>query len=211
MKYDLHIHSNYSRDGIVNIKDIVKTALKRNLSGIAITDHNAIKGALEAKKYETKDFKVVVGSEISTERGDVIGLFLSKEIKSNKFHNAISEIREQNGIIIIPHPFDEARLACHPTKDDINIINGVEVFNSRCLSQKYNAKAAKFAEKHKLTVTAGSDAHFKHEIGRAGIITESEDLYEAILENETNIFGEHSSIINYFGTKIVKLLNKITH
>lgn len=65
MKYNLHIHSKYSSDGILNPEKIVR---------IAITDHNTIKGGLEAKKYENEDFKVIVGSEISTDRGEMIGM-----------------------------------------------------------------------------------------------------------------------------------------
>ena len=62
MKYDLHIHSKYSSDGILEVKEIVKAAIKRGLDGIAITDHNTIKGGIEAKKYETDGLKVIVGS-----------------------------------------------------------------------------------------------------------------------------------------------------
>lgn len=210
MIYDLHIHSENSSDGILNVRNIVEIAIRKKLSGIAITDHNTIKGGLKAKKYETKDFKIVIGSEISTERGDVIGLFLSEEIKSNDFYKVISEIKDQNGIIVIPHPFDDSRhSAVHPTKDDEKIIDCIEGFNSRCIFQKYNKKAVKFAEKYNLTITAGSDAHFANEIGNAGIITDSEDLREAILKNEIRIFGKQSSIVNHVGTKAIKLWRKI--
>lgn len=85
MKYDLHVHSKYSVDGYVEPEVIVKTAQKRGLSGVAVTDHNTIKGGLKAKKYETEDLRVIVGSEIETNRGEVIGLFLSEEIKSHLF------------------------------------------------------------------------------------------------------------------------------
>ena len=81
MKYDLHIHSKYSSDGVLDPEKIVKIAAKRGLNGVAITDHNTIIGGLKAKNYETEDFKVIVGSEISTERGEIIGLFLKEEIK----------------------------------------------------------------------------------------------------------------------------------
>jgi len=210
MKYDLHIHSKYSSDGILELKKITKIAIKNGLQGIAITDHNTIKGGFEAKKYATKDFKIFIGSEISTERGDVIGLFLSEEIKSNDFYRVISEIKDQNGIIIIPHPFDESRhLALHPTDKDRKYIDCIEGFNSRCIAQKYNNKAIEFGKKYKIPITAGSDAHFANEIGNAGIITDSEDLREAILKNEIRIFGKQSSIVNHVGTKAIKIWRKI--
>ena len=97
MKYNLHIHSKYSSDGVLDPEKIVKIAAKRGLNGVAITDHNTITGGLKAKNYETEDFKVIVGSEISTERGEIIGLFLKEEIKPGNVQEVISEIKEQNG------------------------------------------------------------------------------------------------------------------
>jgi len=209
MKYDLHIHSKYSSDGILEPEKIIKIATKRGLSGIAIIDHNTIKGGLEAKKYETEDFKIIVGSEISTERGEIIGLFLEGEVKPTDVQEVISEIKEQNGIIIIPHPFDELRhSAFHPTVEDEKFIDGIEGFNSRCVFQKYNKKAVEFASKHNLTIAAGSDAHFSNEIGNAGIITETEDIREALMKNEVKIFGKRSSLVNHIGTKVLKTWRK---
>jgi len=210
MKYDLHIHSRYSSDGVLDPEKIVKIATKRGLNGIAITDHNTIKGGLEAKKYENEDFKVVVGSEISTDRGEIIGLFLSEEVKSKDVQDVISEIKDQNGIVIIPHPFDELRhSAFHPTEEDVKFIDAIEGFNSRCVFQKYNENAIKFAKKHDLMITAGSDAHFLNEIGNAGIITETEDVREAILKSAVEIFGKKSLLVNHGLTKVLKLWRKI--
>jgi len=131
MKLDLHIHSKYSSDGVLDPEKIVKIAIKRELNGVAITDHNTIIGGLKAKKYETEDFKVIVGSEISTEKGEIIGLFLKEEIKSKDVQEVVSEIKEQNGIIVIPHPFDALRhSAFHPTDEDAKFIDCIEGFNS---------------------------------------------------------------------------------
>ena len=209
MKYDMHIHSKYSSDGVLEPEKIVKIATKMGLNGIAITDHNTIKGGLKAKKYENKDFTVIVGSEIMTERGEIIGLFLEEEVKSKDVQEVISEIKEQNGIIIIPHPFDELRhSAFHPTEEDAKFIDCIEGFNSRCVYQKYNEKAVDFAMKHNLMIAAGSDAHFANEIGNAGIITETEDIREALMKNEVTIFGKRSSLTNHVGTKVLKLWRK---
>lgn len=78
MRYDLHIHSKYSLDGLIEPEIIVKTAKNQGLSGIAVTDHHTIRGGLETKKISPEDLEVIVGSEIGTERGEVIGLFLSE-------------------------------------------------------------------------------------------------------------------------------------
>jgi len=209
MKYDMHIHSKYSSDGILDVKEIVKMAKKRGLNGIAITDHNTIKGGIEAKKYETDDLKVIIGSEIMTEKGEIIGLFLSEEITSINVQVVIDEIKDQNGVVIIPHPFDQMRHSSfQPEDEDMKFIDCVEGFNSRCLFQKYNKKAKEYAKKHDLVITAGSDAHFLNEIGNAGIITEIEDIREAFLEKDINIFGKSSSYLNHGFTKALKLWRK---
>lgn len=209
MKYDMHIHSKYSSDGILDVKEIVKIAIKRGLNGIAVTDHNTIKGGLEAKKYENDSLKVIIGSEIMTEKGEVIGLFLSEEIRPGIFQDVINDIRDQNGIIIIPHPFDEMRHSSfQPAEEDIKFIDCIEGFNSRCLFQKYNKNAREFAKKHNMVITAGSDAHFLNEIANAGIITEIEDIREAFVKKEIEIFGKRSSFMNHGLTKGLKLWRK---
>jgi len=212
MKYDLHIHSRYSSDGVLEPEKIAKTAVKRGLDGIAITDHNTIKGGLKAKKYETEDFTVIVGSEISTERGEIIGLFLEEEVKSKDVQEVVSGIKEQNGIVIIPHPFDKLRhSAFHLTEEDVEFIDCIEGFNSRCVHQKHNEKAVDFAMNHNLTITAGSDAHFAWEIGNAFILAESsgeEELRRKILRKEINFKGNLSNPLNQGLTKVLKLWRK---
>ena len=209
MKYDLHIHSKYSSDGYCEPETLAKTAIKKGLSGIAVTDHDTIRGGLETKKYENNNFKVIIGSEVSTDRGEVIGLFLKEEIRSNTFADVVDEIRDQNGLVIIPHPFDEIRgNGINPQKTDVKLVDFVEIFNSRCLFQKYNDKASTFAFENNLKFTAGSDAHFTSEIGKAGITTSGDDLRESLLTDDINIFGEKSSFINLGLTKVLKIWRK---
>jgi predicted metal-dependent phosphoesterase TrpH len=210
VKFDLHIHSKYSSDGILDPKNIVKIAIKNNLNGVAVTDHNTIQGGLKAKNYETEDFKVIVGSEIMTDQGEIIGIFLSEEIKSTNLIDVIYEIKNQNGITVIPHPFDDMRhSALHPNDEYVSLIDVIEGFNSRCIFQKYNDKAVEYANKHNLPLVAGSDAHFGNEIGNAGIITESEDLREAIIQKDIELFGKRSMLTNHVFTKGLKKWRKI--
>jgi hypothetical protein len=205
MKYDLHTHTKYSPDGFLEPERIVKTAIRRGLSGIAVTDHNTIKGALNAKKYETDDFQVICGSEISTERGEVIGLFLSSEITSHTFHDVVDEIKEQDGIVVLPHPFDDVRRnGIQLRKEESKLIDCVEVYNSRCLRQKYNDNAFQFAQENSLIGVAGSDAHFAREIGKAGVSIGDYNARKAILNGNLDLFGEKSSIINLIVTKLIK-------
>lgn len=209
MRIDLHVHSKYSSDGILDPKKIVKIGVKRGLCGIAVTDHDSIKGALKAKKYETDDFKVIIGSEISTTEGEIIGLFLTEEIKAADPVEVIDEIRAQDGMVIIPHPFDIMRKATfQPKKEHIPKIHKIEVFNSRCIKQEYNQKAYDFAKKHNFGFTAGSDAHFATEIGKAGIITKNINIKRALQKNDYQIYGQKSGIFYHGMTKALKLWRK---
>jgi predicted metal-dependent phosphoesterase TrpH len=209
LKYDLHVHSKYSSDGYLEPKKLVKVAQKRGLSGIAVTDHNTLKGGLKTKEYETDDFQIMVGAEINTDRGEVIGLFLEEEIKGKNFLEVVEEIKSQNGIVIIPHPFDELRgNGIRPKPEDSKLVDGVEVFNSRCLRREYNHKAQKYAVKCGLNSVAGSDAHFANEIGKAGIITSHREVRELLLRGDINIFGEKSNFLNLGLTKVLKIWRK---
>ena len=206
MKYDFHTHSKYSADGYIEPKIMVKIAIKVGLSGIAVTDHNTIKGGLEAKKYENNKINVIVGSEILTDKGEIIGIFLTEEINSVLFTDVIEEIKAQNGIVIAPHPFDAIRrTSLHPTNSDSSFIDNVEVFNSRCMRQTYNDLANNYAKENNLNTIAGSDAHFQNEIGNAGVKTDSDNIREAVLSGDFTVFGKRSNIINPVTTKLLKI------
>ena len=193
MKIDLHIHSRYSPDGTLTPEDIIETARKKGLDGVAVTDHGTLQGGLEAKKYETDDFIVIAGIEIKTDIGEVIGLFLSKEIMSQRFQDVVIEIKAQGGLVVVPHPFDRMRRsAFRISEEEINFVDAIEGFNGRSVLQTYNRQAVAFAEKHNLPVVAGSDAHHANEIGLAGIITDSKDIKDVIRRGDNSIFGKTS-------------------
>ena len=170
MRFDLHIHSEYSYDSFNKIDDILKIAKQRGLSGIAITDHGTFRGSLEASKRAKRwGLLAIPGMEISTEIGDVVGLFLNEEIISTTFNNVINEIRNQGGLVVLPHPFKRTKFI----SDDILCkIDLIEVFNARgeSLGMNYcNKRAYELALKNKIPMSAGSDAHFLTEIGRGCI------------------------------------------
>ena len=206
MKYDFHIHSKYSADGFVSPQDIVRAASKAGLTGIAVTDHNTIKGALEAKKYAGKELEIIVGSEILTNKGEVIGLFLTEDINSFNFEDVVKDIKSQNGAVILPHPFDSVRnTSIHPDSELSQFVDRVEVFNSRCVRSSFNYKARSYAEENHLNMIAGSDAHFTNEIGNAGVETESDDIVDAVFNGDFSIFGKRSNILNPVTTKLIKM------
>ncbi len=181
--------------------EIVKTAIKRGLAGVAVTDHNTIAGGIRAKEFETEDFRVIVGSEVMTDRGEVIGLFLSEEIVPGNFEDVVTAIREQGSFVILPHPFDRLRsTALHPQPGDARQIDGIEGFNGRCIFQADNRAAAEFGREHDLAVVAGSDAHFPGEIGRAGIRLAG-DPEECLRSRDFQTFGRRTSLLTHCRSK----------
>jgi hypothetical protein len=209
MKLDMHIHTKYSRDCRLEPKDILKIARDKGLDGIAITDHNTIKGGVETKKInKDEDFAVIVGSEIRTNKGEIIGYFLNEEIESRDRWEVMDDIKAQGGIVCLPQPFEIFR------RNRVAHIEGVikhadacEVFNSRCILNWSNRKARRFAEKNNLAMIAGSDAHSSGEIGSAGVIITSKkyDLKKDILKGK-RIFGKKSPLYVHLFTTITKLM-----
>jgi predicted metal-dependent phosphoesterase TrpH len=210
-RMDLHIHSKYSGDGVLDPEEIVRVAKKKGLDGIAITDHNTIKGGQEAQRYETADFKVILGAEILTDRGEITGLFLSKEIESRHLEDVIKEIKAQGGIVVVPHPFDGLRRSAFSiTEEYTGLVDAIEVFNSRCVLGRYNRRALEFAARYGLPTIGGSDAHYASEIGLAGVVTPSHDIRIAILQRDLELFGKRSPLLNHVRTKVRKIWRKAT-
>lgn len=206
MKYDFHTHSKYSADGYVKPGDLVKAAVKKGLDGIAVTDHGTIKGALEAKKYETNEIEVIIGSEILTNIGEVIGLFLTDEVVSYDFYDVVEDIKSQNGVVVLPHPFDGVRsTSTHPDQKLSKYVDSVEVFNSRCVRSAYNNLANDYAKKNHLNIIGGSDAHFVNEVGNGGVSTELSDIQQAVIKGDLTVFGQRSNILNPVTTKLLKI------
>lgn len=159
-KYDLHIHSKYSYDSLASPKEIIKTAKKLGLKGIAITDHDTIRGAVEASKI-AKEIEIIVGSEIKTDKGDVIGLFLNEEITSRQFEEVLDEIRDQEGFVLLPHPYKTFKFI---SDQMLSKIDAIEIFNGR-ISDELNYRAQKLASEKKMLFTGGSDAHLVKDVG----------------------------------------------
>lgn len=169
MIIDFHTHTHHSYDSIMKPARIIQIAKARGLDGIVICDHNTIKGGLEAQKAnKDKNFKVIVGAEIATNAGDVTGIFLSGEIESRMFDDVVKEIRQQGGKVILNHPYKGHDL----NKVDFSVIDYIEGYNSR-LDEEHNQKAIELAEKYKIPVIAGSDAHVYAEIGNCKTIVDN--------------------------------------
>jgi predicted metal-dependent phosphoesterase TrpH len=211
IKIDLHSHTTSSLDSSIKIEELYDLCKKLGISKIAITDHNEIKGALKLKKMHP-DF-VIVGEEIMTNKGEIIGLFLKEFIKPRMSpEETIKEIRKQGGVVYIPHPFDPIRpnigAYIDKIKDDIDII---EVFNSKIVFKSSNTKARKYAKKNKLLMGAGSDAHAAFQLGRTYILMDDFDTKEEFLKNlkDSKIVGVRTTYKEFIKMGVYYVKNLI--
>jgi predicted metal-dependent phosphoesterase TrpH len=172
IKAEFHCHTCYSKDSLVKIQDLLTTSERKGLDRVVVTDHNTIQGALEAHVLDPVRF--IVGEEIMTLEGELIGIFM-KELVSPRLPamRTIEVLREQGAFISVSHPFDALREGGWELNDLLKItpyIDAIEVFNSRCMSPKFNTQAEDFAKQHKLLGTVGSDSHTTGELGSATLI-----------------------------------------
>ena len=171
---DFHTHTSWSHDCLVEPSELVDHAEQTGLGAIAVTDHNAFGGALEAVELaRDRELIVIPGEEVKTAgQGEVIGLFLEREIpRGLSFEDTIAAIREQGGLVYLPHPFDRMHsipdaATLHKHLADIDVF---EVYNARLLFEQYNDEAERFARKYNLTMGAGSDAHVLQGLGTGGV------------------------------------------
>ena len=201
-KADLHIHTRYSGltkvsfltfpDSISRPSDIVMTAEKKQISVLCITDHNSIRGAIEAKKLATS-VEIVVGSEIATRDGDLIGMFLTEDImKGLGAEETIDAIHAQGGLAIAPHPFSSHCSSLGLKIMDLRL-DGVELFNAAHRDGYTNEAAQRLSGKLDLAFVGGSDAHSHTMVGNAYTLFEGEgpeDLRKAILAKKTTFAGD---------------------
>lgn len=206
MKFDLHIHSNCSYDSFSNPSKIIKVAKNKGLDVISITDHDTLKAYKKFEQYP--NIAVICGMEIKTDMGDLIGLFLNDEIKSKIFFDVVDEIRSQNGLIVLPHPF---RRKCDPNSL-IEYVDLIEVINARssCIE---NTNAWKLSQQYDKKPITGSDAHSYFEIGITmteidGYFDDLDILKKILLNNGRKCYGStnyFSHCYSFLASKIKKL------
>ncbi|HVO55921.1 MAG TPA: PHP domain-containing protein [Solirubrobacterales bacterium] len=171
IEVDLHMHTDHSKDCATPVEVLLRTARDRGLGAIAITDHNEVSGALEARRIaaESGGPKVIVAEEVKTaEQGEVIGLFLEEKIpKGMTMAETIAAIRAQGGLVYVPHPFD--RFHSVPDYEHlleiVEEIDILEVFNPRIAVTSFNEEAVRFASKYRIVPGAGSDSHVAQGLG----------------------------------------------
>lgn len=172
LRVDFHTHTSHSPDSLTTPEKLIRTAIRKKIDRIVIADHNAIEGALIAKDLDP--ITVIVGSEIETTEGEILGFYMVKAIPPGLPPMEVIELlRGQNAFISISHPFDPTRKGSWKREALLEIlpfIDAIETFNARCIWPVCNWKAAKFAREHHILGTHGSDAHAAFEVGRGSLL-----------------------------------------
>ncbi len=196
MELDLHIHSRYSFDSNNDVREIIKRAKKLGLDGIAVVDHHNLGGGLEAlglSAEEREGIVVIAGMEVMTHFGDVMGLFLKEPLESVEPLEIIAEIKRQEGVAVLPHPYFSEFLQHRSLLehfDAIEACNGRHQLDSGLDVDETQRRIEDIARQYGLAIVGGSDAHSYSEIGIATTIAPAEtaeDVKTAILTRRTTV------------------------
>ena len=170
VRVDLHTHTMWSGDSTTTPDEFAAAVVASGLDAVCITDHNAIDGAVELR--DRLACRVIIGEELRTAAGEIIGLFLTERVPMGISHlDAAKAIREQGGVVYIPHPFDPMRRnmseAALYELAEADLIDAVEVFNAKTSLPSLNRRAAEFAVEFGIVGGAGSDGHVPDALGAA--------------------------------------------
>jgi predicted metal-dependent phosphoesterase TrpH len=203
---DLHMHTDHSNDCATPVEVLLATAREQGLGAIAVTDHNEISGALEARAQAEgfgpqPPLKVIVAEEVKTaSQGEVIGLFIEEKIpRGLTLEETVAEIKRQGGLVYVPHPFD--RMHSVPDYEHlqkiIEDIDAIEVFNPRVAIGAFNEEAVRFAAKYRIVAGAGSDSHVPQGLGSVRIRMHDFDGPQEFLQSlrDADILTRPSSLL----------------
>jgi hypothetical protein len=189
VRVDCHSHTRYSGDAVTPAVDVPSRAREAGLDVIFVTDHHAVDGAFAAQAAaQPGDARIIVGEEIRTTKGEIIGLFLQERIPYVlPLLEAVAMIKAQGGIVYAPHPFDMIRnslglqsLTMLAEGGHVDIIEG---FNAKIENDELNQQAREFAAQYGLPIMAGSDAHDPFCIGSASALIPDFDGPKDFLES----------------------------
>jgi predicted metal-dependent phosphoesterase TrpH len=170
LRVDLHTHTMWSGDSTTTPDEFAAAVESSGLDVVCITDHNAVEGARELR--DRLSCRVIVGEELRTAAGEIIGLFLTERVPMGISHvDAAKAIRDQGGAVYIPHPFDPMRRNLSETAlyelAEADLIDAIEVLNAKTSLTSLNRRAAEFAAEFGIVGGAGSDGHVPDALGAA--------------------------------------------
>lgn len=184
IRAEFHCHTVYSFDSSNRIAPLLDATRHLGIARLAITDHNTMRGALLAKEMDPA--RVVVGEEILTTRGELLGYFMTDEVPGRLSPmETIERLKKQGAFIAVPHVFDRQRHGwrMRDLEEILPYVDALEVFNARCLSQRINQRGREFAERRGFAMLAGSDAHSLVELGLASVWLPAFDSADELRES----------------------------
>jgi predicted metal-dependent phosphoesterase TrpH len=196
VRVDCHLHTAASGDATTSLEELAERAVASELDVICITDHNVTAAAVSAAERDI-GVRVIVGEEIRTAEGDIIGLFLTERVPYVlPLSEVTARIRSQGGLIYLPHPCDPGRSSLGAAASRLcadGLADVVEVFNSKIEDQEFNRQAAELATRYDLPGGAGSDAHDPDGIGAAYLEMPDFDGPREFLAalGQAEVTGEH--------------------
>jgi hypothetical protein len=211
---DFHVHTRFSRDSILSEETFIARAIERGLTHVAVTNHNNVEGAIAVRdRVEAlglaERLTIILGEEVSTSDGEVIGIFLTRTIpRGLSARETADEIHGQGGLVSIPHAFDPFRrwhIREGALRDlaEASAIDMMEVFNSRVTFQRHNQAAAEFAARYGIPGIAASDSHSSFEVAMAfnalPQFDTAEGLKAALADNEWH--ASRSSVFIHLTTR----------
>lgn len=212
VRVDLHAHTMWSGDSTTTPEELELAVVAAGIDVLCITDHNAIRGAQQLE--HRLPCRVVVGEELRTHAGEIIGLFLAEHVPFGVAPGqAAEQIRAQGGVVYVPHPFDPLRRnlaeAALVELTEAGLVDALETFNAKTQLASLNAQAADFAARYGLPSGAGSDAHVPEAIGAAYVEMPDFDGPAEFLANlaEGRIVGHHFDRARTWRPRIVPSTN----
>ena len=228
MKIDLHCHSKASWDCVSEFEDIVLRCKERDIRVQAITDHNEIWGAqkLQTMTQNDTNLTIIIGEEIYTMSGEIIGLYLNECIPAGlSALETVQRIKAQGGLVLLPHPFDvlkRSHLKSTARQEIVDVVDIVEVFNAHISRPRYNHAARGWAQTHHKSMSGGSDAHSLQHIGSAytevpeGFLDTPDKLLKALEQGTVKGSWRHPAVtlmsrVWHFGAEKFSLQKKHNH
>ena len=201
LSVELHTHSSLSHDGRDPVELLLEQAQSVGLDALAVTDHDELDASRRAVELAPEYGLVgIPGMEVTSAAGHVLALGIAEAIPPGlSFGETLDRIRDQGGLAVVPHPFQESRhgVLDKISKDELATADAIEVYNSRLFTGRSNRQAERFARRRGLPMTAGSDAHIAEMVGQAVTTVDATErsvdaILDAIRAGHTTVEGKRT-------------------
>ncbi|WP_306060666.1 PHP domain-containing protein [Natronococcus wangiae] len=203
-RYDLQVHTDASPCSRTPPERVAAAAVDAGLDGIAVTDHDTVANVESVRDAAPDDLDVISAVEVTTTEGHLLALDVTEAPPQADPLTVIDHVHDQGGVAVLSHPFDALRQYYETDLEALaEAVDGIEAVNSRCVSRRFNERAAAFAAAHDLPATGGSDAHFPMEVGRAYTSVEGDgSLADAVREGRVRPGGRGRYLSGHVATKL---------